>query len=1022
MQAELHDEDRERGIDMSTVRIEARHEILELDRAKELWGRIARDGRFKSHVREVLLEKGKGGRSIGRKIADELVKAGADFAVVARTYKLLNEIQRGDTMRAIDRADAWGNLVEVFSRGTAIQRAKVGPNGALDLYFVAQRGDELTIECINGIAASSKSTREREGQDIASFIKIMATYDGSPEKLRNFVSCVGEGRAVDKTKNPFLAAQEVQILPGAEVPTEGLNALTLSGEGVERPYRAIHPSNPSMMFVSGAQAILKILATFNPEHYSRESLVKKRRERKEVNNEFLSSVEFRDLFDENKVKGIRQASKLIARHLDVFHELQQHIENLRGQVYGGGIVAESVAGAAFSRIKSYAGGTMWSYFEENEEKLPTNVAEGYKLLCDPLVHLSRDEESVLRQGLLSYFLGNVATIKKSTLQDIQSDLNDYVDTQKKNPGWFAANNLPSIDTANRIADIRHLTDDVRDELTIREVAQVYESLSFLVAFRERKNAEVAELYKDEIVRVKALARNFFMNPIDRVGIEEAYEWRADSLTDSVPMARLEAERVEVAKIFSRYGDTRSGSDRLYGALGRDDLSAMQKLLQLGILGAQDAQHLRSYSVSYFREMVLRSVASARKCEALYAELGSRGITSRSPENAVQQLGKSIGEVRVFPPGSYALAERLSERHGMPVDEILSRLRWRSTSGRSGQSTASYMNAYRAAAPVLEAALKARIFPEKLDFLDKAIAEVATFTPATVLAEEVRALQFLKNVDRNPSFPGAKFTGWTAWEASAYFSNTQVDVLRRALVTEKELLASYTPDFVARINQVKAYEGKRLIHIEHGYLSNDAVTPFGNKFSNGSRRCNVLEEVSLGGGLEFSRVSSTKLNEALTYLTTGVVLRGAVPEEFFTKFRLAQRGERGCSLQNVGVTTVGVSPTVDAMRAGQNLLIDRGLFDRVMSISPKMPSKPADGDMIVRKVVLRNGEPVITFGQANGGLLGKSMLDLSVDTLRWIEQSRLSPDVRDLAYTITQMKQSSLNQTELRHKFWEWLQQ
>lgn len=996
-------------------------EVTLADRAKVLWSRVEREDKFKPHVRDVLVEKGKGEPSIGRKIADELVKAGADFSVVERTFKLINEIQKGDTIRTIDHADAWGDLIKVCSRGSAVQRAKVGADGAVDLYFVSRRGDELTADCINGIANSSKALRERAGQDIPSFIKIMTTYDGSPEKLRNFVSCVGEGRTTDRTKNPFLCAQEVQILPGAEVRAEGLSALTLAGEAVERPYRAIHPSNPSMMFVSGAQAILKILATFNPENYSRESLVKKRRERKEVNTGFLNSVEFSDLFDEAKVSGIRQASRLIARHLDVFQELQQHIENLRGQVYGGGIVPEAAAGAAFSRIKSYSGGTMWSYFEENTEKLPTNIAEAYKLLSDPLVHLSRDEESVLRQGLLSYFLGNVATIKKSTLQDIQSDLNDYVDTQKKNPGWFAANGLQSLDVANRVADIRHLTDDIRDELTIREVAQVYESLSFLVPFREKKNAEVVELHKDDIVRAKALARNFFMSPVDRAGTEEAYEWKADSLTDSVPLARLEAERVEVAKIFSRYGDTRSGSDRLYGALGRDDLSAMQKLLQLDIFGAKDEQHLRSYSVEYFREMVLRSVASSRKCEALYAELDKKGITSRAPKSAVQQLGQSIGDVRVFPPGSYALAERLSERHGMPVDEILSRLSWRSSSGRSGQSTASYMNAYRAAAPVLEAALKARIFPEKLDFLDKAIAEVTTFTPATVLADEVRALRFLKNVDRNPSFPGAKFTGWIPWEASAYFSNTQVDVLRRALATERELLALYTADFVARIDQVRTYDGKRLIHLEQGYLSNDAVMPFGNKFSYGSRRCNVLEEVSLGGGIELSRVSSTKLNEALKYLTTGVVLRGDVPEEFFTKFRLAQRRERGCSLQNVGVTTLTVSLTVDAMRAEQNLLIDRGLFDRVMSISPMIPSKPNDREIIARKVVLTNGEPVITFGKANGGLLGKSMLDLPVETLRWIQESGLSADVKGLAATIAAMKRESRDKTELCSKFWQSLQ-
>jgi hypothetical protein len=111
-----------------------------------------------------------------------------------------------------------------------------------------------------------------------------------------------------------------------------------------------------------------------------------------------------------------------------------------------------------------------------------------------------------------------------------------------------------------------------------------------------------------------------------------------------------------------------------------------------------------------------------------------------------------------------------------------------------------------------------------------------------------------------------------------------------------------------------------------------------------------------------------------------------------------------------------------MKAEQNLLLDKELFDRVMGISPRTPSMPTDRDIIERKVVLTNGEPVITFGKAHGGLLGKSMLDLPVDTLIWIEQSRLSPDVKDLAYRITQMKRRSSDKAELRHMFWESLQQ
>jgi hypothetical protein len=460
----------------------------------------------------------------------------------------------------------------------------------------------LTLKMFNAVAETSP-------EQLQKLVATMQGYAGSLPILNTFLMQLG-------TWDPFLATSraKIDVLPHRSFTEIARGASGHVLKGVT--YCAYDEQFPGTTtgFVSGKQAITKILEAFNSERIgvAKRSVVTERRN--SALKDALSEINIEELtlndFDANPRLARELGRNLITRNLEVYNELRSAIElcraNLARFAYGDELL---LAKSQSLKVASDIGRTFFGWFEshfEENQNAPVGIKIAYLSLRDPDIELSQEDERRYIQGLLAYQRIHSFINKSSALGGFLKDLESYERLKADDPLRFD----PGIEQARRVLQGRMARSD--QELTISEFGALLDNAA-MVEFRREMNQRALAGYEAELS--EALKKFEFVS-------FEGGAWRDDALGDAVPMARLK-QHLYGAKIgVVRSSDTVSDKRAL---LDNSDFRHIMRGQFLWRLIPEREKLLTARPVAEFKEMVEGIIVAYRKVKYLEQQLAKYQI-------------------------------------------------------------------------------------------------------------------------------------------------------------------------------------------------------------------------------------------------------------------------------------------------------------------------------------------------------------------------------------------------------------
>lgn len=483
----------------------------------------------------------------------------------------------------------------------------------------------------------------RGHQYLSRFTAVMDCYDGSIPALRTLLQIAG-------TDDPFTAASTLKIFMPlwSEIPAEvkiekpaggvisklavpGLSGQPLREGGI---YEVASPLDPTVRRWCKAQLLKKFLEAFYPERFSDPSLEIVSRRRERVGQATLEEghpeqVRAATLPPEARSRTLRYRRELCEALQEAIQEFSVQYDRL---LYDGRIVTSP---GAPLRVAGDKGGQFLGWFARNEDSLPTEIRRAARMLSDPLVELSPEEERYMTQALLAYQSLHSFIRKDVAFQGIQSDLEEY---NLLSPTAALKTAHAGIDRG--LAAARDVLEKPGSEVRFSDVSVVLGAIP-VEAFRVAYNDTTERPYRNEVGKALEFFKPLFM---------QDGKWREDSIGEAVPLQRLKGTLH-------------------WKALTRDDFAHVMHALMLRTLAPHPEQYFRAVPIREFRQMIHGVVVAYRKAMFLSAKLTEAGVETPNWESP-NPLPDEVAQ-RIFRLGKFIPVEECSTHHGVELRALVS---------------------------------------------------------------------------------------------------------------------------------------------------------------------------------------------------------------------------------------------------------------------------------------------------------------------------------------------------------------
>lgn len=458
------------------------------------------------------------------------------------------------------------------------------------------------------------------------FEDIWNYYDGSHRLLDLFCQRFGSYDPWEAASNAELKSaifrtrtelSEMQKQYGRKGRSESGHFLT------SQLYMYVDKHDPTVTWVSGVQAITKIMETFgtydqrralSPEG-RREIKEHKRKQARKTSKEFTESLE-EVLKDPSLVSDIQSTLDKHKVHyiLGLDKALSDRIHKLDSVIYGNTAFVDE-------KTENYLlamdpGGQFFSWFERQLDKLPHRIRDIFTTVRDPSVEISDDKRRKYFGALVAYAACHTPVNKEVAIGGYQKDLELLLNLPEEDP---------VIEKHGKV-DLTGIRDilEKKGDITLIEAVKVFDAYP-VDDVRQEINSVTYERFSKEVDDAISRLEEHFI---------EDGRWKGDCLNGSVPKKRLNETRYEQALV-------------------HDDWKRVMDYLRVRTL-APEKHFFTALPMEDFRQMIEGIVKSDRKIRQL--DRRDRGETDE-----------------VFKGSEYELTERFRFRYGISMDEMIERI-------------------------------------------------------------------------------------------------------------------------------------------------------------------------------------------------------------------------------------------------------------------------------------------------------------------------------------------------------------
>ena len=469
--------------------------------------------------------------------------------------------------------------------------------------------------------AVAKSMPERAGE----LDKILHSYDGGMKILNTFLLKFG-------SDNPWEAAQNAHLRQAIfrsrkETQAEILGISESGHKLTEQMFVLTHQYDPTRVWHSGSQAILKILEAFGtPEqqehltpggqHRLKE---KKKAQARETMRDFVGSLE-EVLRDPSQVHNIQSRNeRLQVQKILEVDALRQRIQSLDTVLYGNTALVDDLRPSYLLAMDK--GGTLFGWFKRRLTELPTAIRDIYTTVVNPVMEIAEEERKFMLGSLLAYAAANMPIRREAVLGGYQQDL-EFILTLPADDPLIQQYGKPDLTSVRNILR--------QKEITLIDATRVFDAFP-IDRVRYEVNSQHYQQYKEEIEGTLEKLRPLFIHD---------GKWREDSLGTSVPRNRLK---------MTPY----------FACLQREDFVPVMDMLRVQTLAPTPEKEYQALSLQQFRQTVDAVVIAGRKIKSL--------------EALQPDADGNITTGRIIRGLGYDLAENFATFYGLPLEEFIQRV-------------------------------------------------------------------------------------------------------------------------------------------------------------------------------------------------------------------------------------------------------------------------------------------------------------------------------------------------------------
>lgn len=546
-------------------------------------------------------------------------------------------------------------------------------------YLMAIKSDgELAHKIIEAV----KETNPDKVQDVIFAIR---HYDGSSETLDLFLQKF-------ESYDPYVAASKAKLHNAVFRKSDeikefldkyGVKGFSHSGHMLKNQLFLFNSTqNPESFFVSGIQAISKIMENFGTsEKYdlltgqkADEIHSEKKRQAKQILKYIPETLE-EILRDPSLIKDI-QSTKDKQKVKYIFgldEELEKRILQLNELILTNPNLTDQYSKTNLLALEE--GGQLKNKLKKKLDSMPPRVRDAYTQYYSPYTTISQDRQKELFGIILSYEFIHTPINKHAALSGYISDF-EYLNSLPETHEIFSMKSKKNFQLD--LAKQSHwLYDHQISEIYLVDAVKAFDIFPIDAA---RKNLSQLYLskYKEDLENKKQLEELFVKDK----HIEK------DSLSSSVPVIRLRE----------------SIYDKI---LDRLDFQNVKDLAITKVLAPVEDEWMSALSMKQFKTILDGVVLAKRKVDILKEALAKKKIIFEDSPKAIQKMKDEY--LVIQKPHKFDLVENFENEHGLSIEEIVERL------NHSYKSDRVALNAIRD----LKLNLKYKIYSTKhIEMLDK----------------------------------------------------------------------------------------------------------------------------------------------------------------------------------------------------------------------------------------------------------------------------------------------------------------
>ncbi len=463
--------------------------------------------------------------------------------------------------------------------------------------------------------------------------RILQDYHGDPAALNVF--CLKFG-----SYNPWIAASNAMLKRTLfRTPKEiEREQIELGGSDTRRLKQQLfylaHKYDPTRHWVSGAQAITKIMETFGTdeqkEQFSPEGRTKTRRRKKQRIQEGLEDLATtleEALLGEKKAQSAEDRRKVqYIQGLD--EELKKRLLLLDRVIYGDTAFNEGQSKTYL--LSTDPGGMFFGWFKRQLTSLPAEIRDMYTSLTDDLTDPESEKELVA--SLIAYYANTRLISREIVLGGYQEDLDLILKLPEDHP-LIQKHGRPNL------APIRDLLK--QREITLLDATRVIQAYPVDAVRQEINSAYVREMEAEGHAILKIAENLFCPNG----------KWREDAYGVSLPMDRLKQ---------SIY----------YAAWNRKDFAVIRNIIRARTIAKSRSGMMNALSMKQCKQLVDGVVIAVRKLKPLDEWIAQHKKKITSPETEYEAVKEARAvTIRGL---AYDTAENFASQYGLTLDEFAKR--------------------------------------------------------------------------------------------------------------------------------------------------------------------------------------------------------------------------------------------------------------------------------------------------------------------------------------------------------------